>query len=248
MQTALAMAWRFNSDDVARFRRLMPIMETLYSGISIVTMPDCDPQLVEELRAIPNLKLLIGQRPNENRRYLTIQQALEFEQVTHIHYCDGDHVLSRMESFLDDWKQSVFAIHVTDCLIIGRSQAVFESYPPALKETEKIINLVGSHLLGQPVDLGSGSRGFSRRAVEFLVKYAPPETHGIATDLEWPVLLSQAGFRVTTYESNGAVYEIANEAARQRLESVEQWSKRTDVARIIIQAGVEAANRQDLPK
>lgn len=248
MQTALAMAWRFNADDVKRFITLLPEIKTLYSGISIVTMPDCDPQLADQLRAIPTVKLLIGKQPYENRRYLTIQHALEFEQAAYIHYCDGDHVLSRLEGFPDDWKQSVLAMRESDCLIIGRSQAVFDSYPPALKETEKIINLVGSHLLGLPADLGSGSRGFSRRAVEFLLKYASPDTHGVATDLEWPVLLSRAGFRVTTYESQGAVYEIANETMRQRLESVEQWAKRIDVARIIIQAGIEAANRQDLPK
>jgi hypothetical protein len=248
MQTVLAMVWRFNADDMVRFRRLITTIETLYCGVSIVTTPDCDLQLAEYLRTFPKLKLLIGKQMIENRRYLTIQQALAFDQATHIHYCDGDHVLSRMEGFLEDWTHSLQAIQETDCLIIGRSQAAFDSYPRALRETEQIINLVGSHLLGQLVDLGSGSRGFSRQAVEFLIHHASPETHGVATDLEWLVLLARAGFRITTYESEGAIYEIANEDHRQRLESVEQWSKRIDVARIIIRAGIEAANRQDLSR
>lgn len=246
MPTALAMAWSFNSNDVGRFVRLIPTIQALYCGISIVSPPNCDPQLSEELRAIPNLKLRIGTKLNENRRYFTIRQALEFEHATHIHYCDGDHVISRMERDLEDWKRGLEAMQKTDCLIIARSQDVFESYPPALRETEKIINLVGSHLLGQPVDLGSGTRGFRRQAVEYLIKYASLETHGVATDLEWPVLLARARFSISTYESRAAIYEITSEEQRQRLESVEQWSKRTQVARIIIQAGIEAANRQDV--
>src|SRR5687768_6935015 len=118
MQTALAMAWRFNSDDVTRFHRLLPIIEALYCGISIATTPDCDPDLDDELRLIPAVKLLIGKQLYENRRYFTIQQALEFEQAAHIHYCDGDHVLSRMEHDLEDWKRGLQTMQETDCLII----------------------------------------------------------------------------------------------------------------------------------
>lgn len=242
MNSVLAIAWQLDADSVNRFENLYPHILELYQSVSVVLPPTSDNQLLTRIRQLPNLKLLIGKQPSENRRYLTIQQALKSDTATHIHYCDGDHVLSRMEKYLDDWKRILEQIgRDTDCLIVGRTPSVFESYPRALRETEQIINQVGSYLLGQSVDLGSGSRVFSRRAVEYLMKYASPDTHGVATDAEWPVLLHRAGFRIKAVESSGAIYEITNSDYRARLESVEQWSKRVNLAHIIIQAGIEAA-------
>jgi hypothetical protein len=237
----LAIAWRLDADSVNRFENLYPRILELYYGVSVVLPPTSDNQLLTRIRQLPNLKLLVGKQPFENRRYLTIQQALKFETVTHIHYCDGDHVLSRMENHLDEWKRILERITNADCLIVGRTSSVLESYPRALRETEQIINQVGSYLLGQSVDLGSGSRGLSRRAVEYLMNHASPDTHGVATDAEWPVLLHQAGFSIEAIESSGAIYEITSADHRTRLESVEQWAKRVNLAHIIIQAGIDAA-------
>lgn len=247
MKPVLAMAWRLSANGIARFAKILPLINELYCGISIVTPPNNSKYSVEEIKSSPTIKLFIRDTEYENRRYLAIRHALEFEQATHVHYCDGDHVLSRMELYLSDWMQIIQSMTNTDCLIIGRSLSVFEAYPNPLRETERIINMVGSYLLNQSADLGSGSRGLSRRAVEFLVRYASPETHGIATDAEWVVLLQRAGFRIETYESDGAIYEIADETALQHLQSVDQWAKRTELARKIIQAGIEASNRRDLP-
>lgn len=241
MNCILAIAWRLDADSVNRFENLYPRIIELYQGVSVVLPPTSDNQLLNRIRQLPSLKLIIGKQPSENRRYLTIQQALKFDTVTHIHYCDGDHVLSRMENHLEDWKQILGRIGDTDCLIVGRTTSVFEKYPRALRETEQIINQVCSYLLGQSVDLGSGSRGFSRRAVEYLMNHASPDTHGIATDAEWPILLHRAGFRIEAVESSGAIYEITNADHLARLESVEQWSKRVHLAQIIIQAGIDAA-------
>jgi hypothetical protein len=239
---ALAMAWRPNARDVQRFKWLLPIINDLYCGVSIVMPPHCA-LYADELKSLSNVKVSVSKTQNENRRYLTLQQALDFEQATHVHYCDGDHVLSRMEQYLDDWKRSLDAIAHADCVVIERSAAVFESYPPALRETEQIINLVGSYLLGQPIDLGSGARGFSRDAVKFLMEHAFFETHSVATDSEWIVLLHCAGFHVGIFISEGAIYEVESP---QQMDSVEQWSKRIEIARMIIQTGLDAANRRDI--
>lgn len=240
MNCILAMAWRLDANSVSRFEKLYPLIMELYHGVSVVLPPTSDERLLTRIRQLPHLKLLIGQQQLENRRYMTIQQALTFEMVSHIYYCDGDHVLSRMENHLDDWKMVLGKIADADCLIVGRSPSVFETYPPALRETERIINQIGSYLLGQSVDLGSGSRGFSRRAVEYLVRHASSDTHGVATDAEWPILLHRAGFSIQTIESDGAIYEIVNADHLARLGSVEQWSKRVNLAHIIIQAAIDA--------
>jgi len=246
----LALAWRLNADDITRFETLLPFLATLYDGVSIASPPTDDEALIAPVQALTTLpiKLRISARGNENRRYYTLQQALTFDDVSHVHYCDGDHALARMERDPDDWKAIVDALQHTDCLVIGRSEAVFESYPRPLVGTERIINRVASHLVGQAVDLGAGSRGFSRKAVEFLMQYASPETHGIATDSEWVVLLYRGGYALTTYVSDSAIYEVVSEAQRQLLESAEQWAKRVNIAQMIIKAGLDASVRGDLPE
>ncbi|NUQ05071.1 MAG: hypothetical protein HUU31_14395 [Anaerolineae bacterium] len=247
MDTVLALAWRVQASSLERFRRNYSLLSELYCGISIYTPPNCDPNLLQQLSSFPNVKLTEGRLQVENRRYFALRQALEFACASYMHYCDGDHAFARIEQNPQDWKVSLETLHHADCLIIERSPHVLESYPQALKTTERIINLVGTYLLGQSVDLGSGSRGFSRRAVEHLIVHASPNTHGVATDMEWPVLLSKAGFTISTYESDGAIYEIENEDHRHQLENANQWSKRVELARLIIDAGIRAANRSDLP-
>lgn len=246
MGIVLALAWRLSENSIARFEALRPLMDELYTGISIVVSPNTDGTLVARLQENPAIKVHVGTQIIENRRYLTIQQALDFEDGDFIHYCDGDHAISRMERDIDDWQHILEAMQKTDCLIIGRSESVFESYPRPLMETEKIINQVASQLIGQQVDLGSGSRGLRRSAVEFLLNYASPETHGVATDSEWVVLLHRAGYDIQTYTSNSAIYEVLTDAGRELLESAEQWSKRVKIAQMIIEAGLVASRRNDL--
>ncbi|MDQ3699971.1 MAG: hypothetical protein M3442_03510, partial [Chloroflexota bacterium] len=74
----------------------------------------------------------------------------------------------------EEWRQVVAEIARVDCLILGRPEAAFRSHPQCMQQTEAIINTVGSHLLGTPVDLGAGSRGLSRRAAQLAVDLCPP--------------------------------------------------------------------------
>lgn len=244
MTMILALTWQPTPKDMERFRRLYPQLMGFYAGLSIFTPPGCDPAVIAEIAAMDGVKLTEGSERIENRRYKTLAQALTFESADYIHACDGDHALARFDRFPDDWRRSMEALRAVDCLIIGRSRAVFDSYPRPLRDTEEIINKVGSHLLGQPVDLGSGARGFSRRAADYLIAYASPQTHGVATDSEWPVLLHRVGYTIGTFESEGAVYEVNDEAHRARIESAEGWAKRVELARLIIQAALDVSVTQ----
>lgn len=243
----LAITLRLTRETVSELEALLPTISTLYSAVSIVAAPTDNQTLIDQVRSHHKIFLQVGQKRVENRRYLTLKQALAIDSASHIHYCDGDHLLTRLRPHLEDWKRTLAHIVQTDCLIIGRTPEVFESYPSALRETEKTINLVASYLLGQPVDLGAGARGFSRAAAQYLIQHAHYETHAVATDAEWPVLLHHAGFHIATYASQGALYHIWNDSQRQRLVSVEQWTKRTQLAHLIIEAGIHAAQRDNLP-
>lgn len=243
MTIVLALAWRPDAATTPLFEQLYPAWQEIYDGISIVTPPEIAPPLVERLTALDQVKVMVRQQPRENRRYLTLQHALTFDGVDYVHYCDGDHALNRFERNPDEWRHGLAALYDVDCLIIGRSPGVLASYPAALQETERIINLVGSHLLGQPADFGSGARGFSRAAVDHILTHDSVTSHPIVNDLSWPVMLDRAGFDVHTYESDAAYYTIESEAKRAVLEQPEQWQKRVRLAHAIIQAGIEASSR-----
>ncbi len=243
--TLLALTWRPLDHDLERFQQLYPMLMELYAGVSIATPPGDTENLERFATQHENMKLHISPQGQENRRYQTLRQALEFHEAQYIHACDGDHAVSRIASHLEDWRESLVAMRDVDCLIIGRSPQVFESYPPALKETERLINLTASYHLDKEIDLGSGARGFSRRAATYLIQHSSPETHALATDSEWPVLLHRAGFSVGTYESKGAYYAIYSEEHRERLHSAAQWHKRVNIAHLIIQAGIDAAKHSN---
>ncbi len=140
MDTVLALTWRITPGDFARFEALYPLLRDLYAGISIYAPPGCDPALVAAVAGYDRVKLSVSEQRVDNRRWRAIRQALDFDPA-YVHLCDGDHALVRIERYGDDWRRSLDAIHAADCLIVGRSPEVLASYPAALRETERIINL-----------------------------------------------------------------------------------------------------------
>lgn len=244
MSVVLAITLRPNPDTFSALDTLFPLIEELYSGLSIAVPETTLLESIQRLRAYPNTKVYPSAG---NRRYQTVRQALTFADANFIHYCDGDHALARMSAHEADWRASVQAIQQYDCTLIERTPEVFESYPPALRNTERIINAVGSYLLGRSVDLGAGARGFRRSAAEYLMQASSPETHALATDSEWPVLLHRAGFSIGSYSSSSATYAITSPDMYARLHHVDQWAKRVEIARLIVQAALDAAQRSNLP-
>ena len=84
------------------------------------------------------------------------------------------------------------------------------------------VNAVFSYLLRQPVGLGLGSRGFSRRAAELILRNSQPEGWG---DAKWPLLVRRAGWDVTYLAVDGVDWEspdfhraeLADPPTRQRV-------------------------------
>jgi hypothetical protein len=162
-------------------------------------------------------------------------------------------LLHWVETRPDEWSDIVGMIPSTDCLLTGRTERAFTSRPKAIQETEAIINAVFSHLLGQPVDLGLGSRGFSRRAVGLILRNSTPGGWG---DAAWPILVHRAGWKVSYVAADGVEWEtpdfhretIADEGTRQRAADAydlraDRWASRVRVAQEIIAEGLAALER-----
>ena len=149
-----------------------------------------------------------------------------------------------------EWQQAVALLQTTDCLIIGRTEPAFRTHPQALQQTEKIVNTVFSQLLDQSVDLGGGSRGFSRRAGQTLIDQTSP---GPWVDAEWPMILHRAGFGLDYLAVDGLDWESADryrqqaaDAATQRRiaeaydQDADNWAIRVQFALDIVRAGLAA--------
>jgi hypothetical protein len=235
--------------ELARLERLMPLLRGWYAA-QVVTVPGkTDDRLMLCLEALG----IQAQRaePWTTGRYRALEAAVRFE-AAHIHYADLDRLIRWAETRPDELRGVLDVLQTADALIIGRTARAMATHPAALQQSERTVNAVFSHLLGQPLDLPAGSKGFSQRAARYLLARTLPE-HGLGTDATWPVLLARGGFRLATLEADGLDWETPDRylttAADARLQAEaaliydaapDHWRYRVDLAHHIITAGLHA--------
>lgn len=248
----LACTWQPRGE-LSRLLGSFFLFRQTYRGIALALPPDVNTEQALLLQDI------IGSTPVitadwAQGRHAALQKALELP-ARRIHYADMERLLHWVEVQPEEWR-NVLRESKTDCLIIGRTERAWATYPLAIQETERSINNIFSSLLGKPVDLGGGSRIFSRAAAMCLLAYSPPE-NAPGTDAEWPVLLHRAGFAVDYLAVDGLEWEWpdrlagkpADEEARRRAaaaydQDIAHWLQRASLALKVIQAGVEAWRRE----
>jgi hypothetical protein len=235
---------------MSRFQQLRTQIGQMYTQMIIVTPATAGQPEIERVLTLaddPQLTIVISPAPPWSR-YLALQAALQHSTAGHIHYADMDRLLRWVETRPDEWQQTVATVQQQDCLIIGRSAQALATHPQALQQTEQIINTLFSHLFDQTVDLGGGSRGYSRQAVEYLLAHSTP---GPWDDAQWPMLLHQAGFRLNYQAVDGLDWESADRHRAQAADAELQhtlaaaydadpkhWARRVQIALEIIQAGL----------
>ena len=250
MGVALTCTWRPRAEG-ARWRELRPRLGRLYERIIVVVPTDADLAQVQSLAAMFDIDMQVSSQPSY-QRYEALQRAWQ-SGADHIHCADGDRLLHWAETLFEELAAMVAAVQQCECLIVGRSERALATHPRALRETESIINAVGSYLLRQPVDLGGGSRGFSRAAAQAVLRYAEP---GNFADGEWPVLARRCDFQVSTlavdgldwetpdhYQQRVADRERQRQMAEQQDQEPERWARRTATALRIVQEALAAADR-----
>jgi hypothetical protein len=177
----------------------------VYSKIVIITPPmdNLTTREAAQVEAINRITgLLIGQPENwSGGRYTALEVALQ-SNASHTQYADLDRLLRWIETRPDEWRQTLAKVMTCDCLIIGRTPSAYQTHPSALIQTEAISNQVVSSFLGRWMDVSAGSKGFSRRAAEYLITHTIPD-HALGTDAEWPILLHRAGFQIDYVEVDG---------------------------------------------
>lgn len=252
MSVCLALTWHPRGEQ-ERLRRFYPALRALYSSIVVSVPPDADPAALDVLNALPDLRW--SDADWFAGRHAVMRAALDTDPAF-VHYADCDRIIRWIETQPDELRATVERMQATDCLIIGRSEAAFATHPLVQQQTERLSNQVCSRMIGERLlDLSSGSKGFSRAAVEFLMRNSPPG--GVmGTDSEWVILLHRAGFRLDMVKAEGLDWETADRylpnaadgetqrrVAAEYDAKVEAWSLRVRWAQEIIDAGYDALAR-----
>ncbi len=187
------------------------------------------------------------------RRLGAVRQAAEL--AGSVHLCDFDRLLHWWHNYPAELDATLARITSTDLLLLGRTDRAWATHPANQIETEGLANRITSQFYGADVDVCSGSRGLSRRAVAYLDEHG--REHSVGTDAEWPLLLHRAGgFRCEQILTEGLEFESGDrfpaEIARagglaawnaMNDRDVARWTFRTRLAGDIIAAAVRAMAR-----
>jgi hypothetical protein len=173
-----------------------------------------------------------------------------------VHLCDFDRLLHWWRFWPEELDAIIARIASTDLLLLGRTERAWATHPAHQSETEQQANRLVSRLYGAEVDVCSGSRGLSRRAVEYLAEHG--RVHDVGTDGEWPILLRRAGgFRCEHVLTEGLEFESGDRfpdqvaqagglaawnAARDR--TPERWAFRVRLAGDIVAGALRAAGME----
>ncbi len=249
MSIALAAAWSPRGE-LSRAERMADALRELYTGAWIAVPPNTDSDTLSRLAALPGVHVFTDCWPSG--RLESVRRALH-GRADAVHYADFDRLLHWLECYPDELRCTLDRIAQVDCLVLGRTARAWSTHPRCMIETEALFNMTFSHLLGAEMDIGAGSRGFSRRAAAYLVRRTDP-AWGWAVDAAWPLMLQRGGFALDYLEVEGLEWESADQyldhaashtereaVADEHDQSPEIWRQRVYVAHEITRVGLLAA-------
>ncbi|MCA0452704.1 MAG: hypothetical protein LCI00_01865 [Chloroflexi bacterium] len=251
---SIVLATTFNPrGETGRLRQFWADIQALYDAVVISLPPSIVLEDAMGIRGLDGASIHVNDDWTHGR-YMALQLAYQ-TQADYIHYVDMDRLLRWIETQPDELRQTINQVQSSECLVIGRTEAAWETHPQAMRQTEAISSGLFSRLIGQELDLSAGSKGFNRAAVECLLANTQPE-RAIGADSEWVIICQRAGFKIESLLVDGLDWEIADRYQTTAADSnrqqqirneydadAENWAHRVRIAHEIIEAGMDALNR-----
>lgn len=233
----------------------LPDLQRLYARLVIVASETTDPTLLDTL-AWGGATVEIspgGYDDVGGKRLDAVRRAAAV--APHVHLCDFDRLLHWWQVERAELARVLARIAGADLLLLGRTARAWATHPACQVETEQAANRAVSMLYGRPVDVCSGSRGVSERAVAYLATHS--RVRSVGSDAEWPLLLRYAGgFNRMEWATEGLEFETGDRfpddvrragghaAWLAELDrEPARWVARTRIASTIIEAALETARR-----
>lgn len=241
--------------DLDSMRAALPGVAALYAGIAVVATVETPEHVLAPLREAGATVL---QRPSDYReigwRRLEAVRAATICAPA-VLLCDFDRLLHWWHNWHAELLATLPRIATHDLLILGRTPRAWATHPANQIETEGLANRAVSHFYGADVDICSGSRGLSRRAVDYLAAHG--REHSVGTDAEWPLLLRAApGFRCEQLLTEGLEFETGDRYPEEVARAgglagwnatldrdADRWTFRMRIAGDIVQAALRTAAR-----
>jgi hypothetical protein len=251
----IALAATYNPrGEIPRLQKVYSHIQVAYSSVIISLPPTAAPAEIVQIKALPGVQVIVNEDWSRGR-YVALQATFD-TGADHIHYADLDRLIRWLETRPDEWQQTLKRLQQSDCLVIGRTEAAWATHPQVMIQVEKMINSTFSYLLGQDLDFGAGSKSFSHTAAGMILANSQPQ-NALGTDVEWPILLHRAGFKVEGVFVDGLDWEIpdqyqdqAADLARQQQIAVEydaelkNWTHRVGDTVKVFSAGLDALQRE----
>ncbi len=258
MTTALAILYH---DPEGRLmepvRRALPLLTEIFGGIAICASPQANRPALDLWQSAGAL-VQVESRGESAAMYrlgmarrMAVTLALQ-TGLDHVLYCDGDRIVHWAAHYPDELRQVAADITAYDFTVLGRTPRAFASHPGVQRDTEGIVNTVFRRITGLDWDMGSGSRGLSRRGIEALYTYCADDT--ICVDVTWPLALRRLdgirfGYRLTEgleFETgDGYGHQHTEGDYAQWLDSLDddprRWAYRAKIAHLMIEKMIEYA-------
>lgn len=220
----------------------LPMIKKIFSQKIVYCTPSTKDAAYEFLTN-EGFQVIISESMKQVENYKkSIKIAIDYvenPQVQKIFYIDFDRLIHWINSYPDEF-QNIFKINSDiDYLHIGRTSRAFETHPSTQKETEKIINELGSKTLGfkETRDIISVCYFFTKELGEKFLEFKNFTTTGFYC--AWPIIFWKYASKKRYIEVEGLewetpdkfqveISEIGYDGWLKKFQSPEEWKKRVN--------------------
>ncbi len=231
-------------DPELKFMKLMnpilPKIETLFKERIVCCTPSTREEVLNFLKA-EGFKVVVGNSMDQVGNYkLAIQTSLKYisnSKTQKIFYIDFDRLIHWLDTYPEELSNLIRNNTEADYLHIGRTSRAFETHPPTQKETEGIINEIGSKILGfsEKRDIISVCFLISNKLGEQIIKMKNTTIMGFYSS--WPIIFWNIAGSKRYIEVEGLEWETPDQFRDEidelgyekwllKFQSAKEWRKR----------------------
>lgn len=231
-------------DPELKFMKLMnpilPMIETLFKERIVCCTPSTREEVLNFLKA-EGFKVVVGNSMDQVGNYkLAIQTSLKYitnSKTQKILYIDFDRLIHWLDTYPKELSDVISNNREVDYLHIGRTSRAFETHPRTQKETEGIINEIGSNILGfsETRDIISVCFLISKELGEQIIKIKNNTITGFYSS--WPIIFWNIAKLKRYIEVEGLEWETPDQFKDEidkigydkwliKFQSANEWRKR----------------------
>jgi len=206
---------------------ILPMIKTLFKERIVCCTPSTREEVLNFLKA-EGFKVVVGNSMDQVGNYkLAIQTSLKYitnSKTQKIFYIDFDRLIHWLDTYPEELSDVISNNKEVDYLHIGRTSRAFETHPSTQKETEGIINEIGSKILGfsEKKDIISVCFLISKELGNQIIKLKTSTITGFYSS--WPIIFWNIAESKRYIEVEGLEWETPDQFKNEIIElGYEKW-------------------------